>query len=529
MTHRLARTLRAVFLGLVAGLLGLAVLTFGTGQLAIVVTEGVSMQPAYYQGDLVVVAKAQSYSIGDIAAYELSNQYDVALHRIIGGNSQAFVFQGDNNESVDPLQPSADALVGRAVLHIPQAGTWLKTLTSPPVLGLIAFTLVAGGGSAVATRKLRKKRRSTVSRHISDRPATRHSAAGLSAGGLPPSLRIPAAVVGLVGIMGAALGAAAWAGPLDVPSSAEIKSGTSMTFAYTADVGRTAAYDDTTATSPDPIFRKLANRVDVSFAYKGDPGTVAVTAELTSPSGWHSTVPLSGPESFTGNTYEGTVTLDLNAFEDKAEAAAAVTGVSAAPVSIALTPRVTTESGAEFKPKLPLTLTPLQLSLVGGEQALTVTDSATSQQTVLAPRTIGLNGWNITAATARVVSALLLFAVIVAGAVLLALARRAAPLDEAAGIRRRYSSLLVRVHPMTAPQGRPVIDVPGFATLAKLAERYGLLVLHWNRSGVETFIVQDESTTYRYRTGGGRSPAVDPAPAGDETFFADAANPERSA
>ena len=177
-----------------------------------------------------------------------------------------------------------------------------------------------------------------------------------------------------------------------------------------------------------------------------------MTAELTSPSGWHSTVPLSDPESFTGNTYEGTVTLDLNALEDKAEAAAAVTGVSAAPVSIALTPRVTTESGAEFKPKLPLTLTPLQLSLVGGEQALTVTDSATSQQTVLAPRTIGFNGWNITAATACVVSALLLFAVIVAGAVLLALARRTAPLDEASGIRRRYSSLLVRVHPMLHPR-----------------------------------------------------------------------------
>lgn len=54
---------------------------------------------------------------------------------------------------------------------------------------------------------------------------------------------------------------------------------------------------------------------------------------------------------------------------------------------------------------------------------------------------------------------------------------------------------------MSAPQGRPVIDVTTFPTLAKLAERYGLLVLHWNRSGVETFIVQDENITYRYRAG----------------------------
>ena len=54
---------------------------------------------------------------------------------------------------------------------------------------------------------------------------------------------------------------------------------------------------------------------------------------------------------------------------------------------------------------------------------------------------------------------------------------------------------------MPAPSGRPVIDVTSFATLAKLAKRYGLLVLHWARSDVETFIVQDEGTTYRYRTG----------------------------
>ena len=368
-----------------------------------------------------------------------------------------------------------------------------------------------------------------MSRHISDRPATRHSAARLLAGSLPPSLRIPAAGVGLLGIMGAALGAAAWAGPLDAPSSAEVKSGTSMKFAYTADVGRTAAYDDTTATSPDPIFRKLANRVDVAFTYEGDPGTVAVAAELTSPSGWHSTVPLAGPESFTGNTYEGTVTLDLNVLEDKAEAAAAVTGVSAAAVSITVVPQVTTDTGAGFKPELPLSLTPLQLSLAGGEQALTVTDSSTGQQTVMAPRTLGVNGWTITAETARFLSAMLLFAFLVAGAVLLIVARRTAPLDEAAGIRRRYSSLLVRVHPMTAPQGRPVIDVTSFATLAKLAERYGLLVLHWNRSGVETFIVQDESTTYRYRAAADHCRAAEAVPAAEEPSFMEAAKPEQNA
>jgi hypothetical protein len=72
---------------------------------------------------------------------------------------------------------------------------------------------------------------------------------------------------------------------------------------------------------------------------------------------------------------------------------------------------------------------------------------------------------------------------------------------EGEAIRRRYASMLARVQPVPIPAGHRVIDVTTFPTLAKLADRYGLLVLHWARSDVETFIVQDENTTYRYRAG----------------------------
>ena len=44
-----------------------------------------------------------------------------------------------------------------------------------------------------------------------------------------------------------------------------------------------------------------------------------------------------------------------------------------------------------------------------------------------------------------------------------------------------------------------MVDVPDFAALAKLAERYGLLMMHWTRSGIDTYVVQDEGTTYRFR------------------------------
>ena len=40
----------------------------GTGRIAVEVTHGVSMQPTYHTGDLVVVARATTYHKGQIVA-----------------------------------------------------------------------------------------------------------------------------------------------------------------------------------------------------------------------------------------------------------------------------------------------------------------------------------------------------------------------------------------------------------------------------------------------------------------------------
>jgi hypothetical protein len=58
--------------------------------------------------------------------------------------------------------------------------------------------------------------------------------------------------------------------------------------------------------------------------------------------------------------------------------------------------------------------------------------------------------------------------------------------------------MLVRVHPVHIPQGQQVVDVTEPATLVKLAERYGLPILHWTRGDVETYVINDDAITYRY-------------------------------
>src|ERR1700712_1072388 len=103
-----------------------------TERVSYVVTDGVSMNPVYYQGDLVFVVKTDSYHVGQIAAYHGSSPGLKVLHRIISGDgTNGFAFKGDNNQSIDLLKPTADKLIGRAVLHVPKGGIWLKPMLGP--------------------------------------------------------------------------------------------------------------------------------------------------------------------------------------------------------------------------------------------------------------------------------------------------------------------------------------------------------------------------------------------------------------
>jgi hypothetical protein len=190
-----------------------------------------------------------------------------------------------------------------------------------------------------------------------------------------------------------------------------------------------------------------------------------------------------------------------------------VTGLPAGPLSVAVVASVHTTAGALFTPTLRLNLTPLQLSLAGDATTLTVRDSSTVAHTERGPPLVDAAGTaHHRCSRPRRVSILLL-AALLAAAILGFIARHTSPGSEGPRIRRRYAPLLASVHPITTPTNLPPIEVSEFATLAKLAERCGLLVLHWSRSGVDTFIVLDEGTTYRYRTGSDLGPGAEgPAP-----------------
>ena len=488
------RSISLAVLTAVSLLVALAGALLVSGTAAAVVTHGVSMKPVYTEGDLVVVARSASYAVGDIVAYRLPEDRSVVLHRIVGGDAAGFTIKGDNNGSIDPYAPGAGQIMGREALHIPQGGVWLERVTSPPALAIITFLLLASGGTAAKTWRRRNRRSSTMSQHAT----RRRPSAGTR--NLPPRLQLLGAVALILGVTAMAIGAIAWTGPLSESTPAASEE-SRMEFSYSARVQPGPAYDRSTVIAPDPVFRNVVDTAELSYIYSGDPGTLTLNAELSTEGGWRSSVPLAGPVAVTGRSDTGMVSLDLSELDGRALAAATVTGIPAASVNVAVTLSVETSAGAEFRPALNLTLTPLRLSLAGSPDDLLVTGAGTEPDLVLSPRTLGPDSWNITVNTARIASGVMFAASLLLLAAVLLMVRRMPSATEAEAIKKRYASVLVQVQPVALPASQIVVEVSGFPALAKLAERFNLPVLNWNEGASETFIVHDESAFYRYRTG----------------------------
>jgi signal peptidase len=117
------------------------------GSAGYVLVSGHSMNPLYHTGDMILVRRHSSYTIGDIVAYKVPKGDAMAgaqvIHRIIGGNAtHGFVVQGDNRTAPDVWRPKQGDIVGSATLQIPQAVVVLQYLRSPVLLGLLAASFV---------------------------------------------------------------------------------------------------------------------------------------------------------------------------------------------------------------------------------------------------------------------------------------------------------------------------------------------------------------------------------------------------
>lgn len=124
--------------------LAAAVAVFLLGQLVAdhaIVVSGESMEPGMHTGDLVVVWPRSQYSPGDEVAYRIPQGGPGAgvtvIHRVVEEVNGSYVMLGDNNENVDPWRPTAEDVIGKRLVLLPNVGRVLLMLRQPGLLGPI--------------------------------------------------------------------------------------------------------------------------------------------------------------------------------------------------------------------------------------------------------------------------------------------------------------------------------------------------------------------------------------------------------
>jgi hypothetical protein len=95
----------------------------------------------------VVVESADSYEIGEVAAYRVPagevGGGRVVIHRIVAGNATTgFTLQGDNNTAPDPWRPRQVDMVGVAAFRVAHAGRIIWLVQQPAILAGLASAIV---------------------------------------------------------------------------------------------------------------------------------------------------------------------------------------------------------------------------------------------------------------------------------------------------------------------------------------------------------------------------------------------------
>lgn len=118
------------------------------GPASVLSVRGVSMEPTYQYGDIIIAHKRSEYRPGDIVAFRVPEgdvgAGAVVIHRIIGGDATAgFITQGDNNPDPDEWRPVPSDILGAARWRIPALGRMVAGLRTGPGIAVVAGALAA--------------------------------------------------------------------------------------------------------------------------------------------------------------------------------------------------------------------------------------------------------------------------------------------------------------------------------------------------------------------------------------------------
>ncbi|MCF6744223.1 signal peptidase I [Blastococcus sp. KM273128] len=497
-----------------------------------VTTYGESMEPEFSAGDLAVLSRAGSYSIGDVVAYRSESLDTIVMHRIVAADAEGFVTQGDNNDWLDEDRPTRGEILGRLFVRIPQGGKALEAVGSPWVLGAVglATSLVLGAS--------RRKRGGHRARALRRRlPAVRRPSFAVPSFSVPsvsvPPVRLPrvhrstatplvrararqvAMASGAVALV-AALGAAVL---FAVPGTETVEEPVTVTqqgrFSYTGTAERGTTYPDGTVATGDTVWTRLSTGLTVSYEdtvtgpeLAGLQGALRLDVTVQAADGW-STYLTSGPVvGFTDGVATTSVDVDATRAAEVLARHYAEVGVSGSTATLTVTPTVALSGsvrGTAFEAGSPaglnFALDPTALRLAGDPGAVLTTTTPTSVEvTTVGPRSFDVLALAVPIGVARG-AALAVLALALAVAGVGAVLGRAGRGDAADEFIVRHADRIVPVAGLAT--GGTVIDVSDADSLRRVAERFDTVVLHHAGPDADVFAVRDVDATYRFVVPGG--------------------------
>ena len=490
-----------------------------------IIVNGISMQPTYHSGDLVISHVSASYQVGEVVAYWDKQTNRFVIHRIVGLENGQYTLKGDNNPENDIAHPTQSEIVGKQWLHLPGAGSWLGALGASKgtalaltVLGgvVVSGLLLQPGAPAGKTRKNKPLLPASLASVL---PQGGNWAQSVVEAGLYVSAFL--ALLALITVV------MAFSRPIATQTSTNLTYQQSGNFFYSAS-GTSGVYDTDTVRSGEPIFPKLTCNMSVGFTYSltGDQlqnvtGTHQLSAVvMDAQSGWQRTIPLVAQTAFNGNSYSDASSLNLCQILDLVAAVETQTEFSPSTYTLLILPRaaVSAQVGGQsisdtFEPVLKFAFDKVHFYYVKEssdpetKDPLNPVKSGKLSNPLQQTNSISLLGFETDVASARrwsvVGLVLALCGLGLSGLYIYDTAQQ----SQDGLMHIKLGNLVMNVYDRGFDNQANFIEVADIDDLARLAERQNTSILHFTRGILHYYLVQANGTTYRYVVSDKKRPA----------------------
>jgi signal peptidase I len=116
------------------------------GRTSLAIVDGSSMIPTFERDDLVFLRPSSTYRVGDVVAYHSTLLHRIVLHRVVAVHDGRYTFKGDNNNFLDPEQPTKRAFIGKRWFSVPALGRLATLVHTPWIAAALAALLVLAWG-----------------------------------------------------------------------------------------------------------------------------------------------------------------------------------------------------------------------------------------------------------------------------------------------------------------------------------------------------------------------------------------------